>query len=221
MIGILTNNWQYKAGSVLLAGLLWLGVVEEPELATSVPAPIQYRHVPKDLEMSSDVSDKVQLEIKGPASKLSPLALADTRVLLDLSAVKRAGDRTFPIDRGNVELPPGVQLDRSSPAQVRLHFEPRLSKMVPVRVRVRQRPVEGYEIGWQQVEPAQLQIVGPESRVSRIESVETDSIDVDHLKDARETFQVHAYPADPQVRFAGDGKVRVGIEVKKSAGSPQ
>src|SRR5262245_57932009 len=98
MIGLLTDNWRYKAGSVVLAGLLWLGLVEESELATSVLAPVQYRNVPKDLEMNSDVSDKVHLEIRGPASKLGPAVLADTRVLLDLSSVTRPGERTFPID---------------------------------------------------------------------------------------------------------------------------
>jgi YbbR domain-containing protein len=221
MIRILTDNWKYKLGSVTLAGLLWLGVVEESELITSVLAPIQYQNVPKDLEMNSDVSDKVHLEIKGPASKLGPAVLADTRVLLDLSAVNRPGERTFPIDRNTVVLPSGVELDRASPSQVRLHFESRLAKAVPVRVRIRQRPEEGYEIGSQQVEPAQLVVVGPESRVARIETVETDSIDIDHLKDATEVFRVHAYLSDPQVRFVGDGKVAIRIAVKKSASPVQ
>jgi len=221
MIRLITSNWKYKFGSVALAGLLWLGLVEESELATSLLAPIQYRNVPKDLEMSSDVSDRVHLEVRGPASKLGPAVLADTRVLLDLGGVKRAGERTFPIDKGNVVLPSGVELDRASPALVRLHFEPRLTKVVPVRVRIRQRPEVGYEIGAQQLYPGRLEIVGPESRVARIESVETDSIDVDHLKDAGEMFHVHAYLADSQVRFVGDGKVDVRIEVKKSNGTAQ
>ncbi len=221
MIRLLTDNWKYKAGSVGLAGLLWLGVVEETELATSVLAPIQYRNGPKDLEMTSDVSDKVHLEIRGPASKLGPAVLADTRVLLDLANVKRPGERTFPLDRANVVLPSGVQLDRSLPAQVRLQFEPRLTKTVKVTARIKQKPGEGFEIASQQIDPPQLRIVGSLSRVERIESVETDSIDIDHLKDAAEVFTVHAYLADPQVRFAGDGKVGVRIEVKKIAGPPQ
>lgn len=221
MIRLITDNWKYKFGSVMLAGLLWLGVVEEKELATSVLAPVQYEHVPKDLEMNSDLSDKVHLEIRGPASKLGPAILADTRVLLDLSGVNRPGERTFPIDQDNVVLPSGVQLDRATPSQVRLVFEARLAKSVPVHVRIRERPHEGYEIAAQQIEPNELAIVGPESRVSRIESVETDPIDVDHLKDATEVFRVHAYLSDPQVRFAGDGKVQIRVTVKKTAAQVQ
>jgi YbbR domain-containing protein len=216
VIGLLTNNWKYKVGSVLLAGLLWLGVVEEPELATSVLVPVLYRNVPKDLEMSSDVSERVLLEVSGPASKLAPSILADARITLDLSDVKRAGDRTFPIERGTVALPSGVQLDRASPSQVRLAFEPRFSREVRVRVRIRKRPAEGYEIAAQDVQPARLQIVGPESHVDRIETVETDPIDVGHLKGGKEVFKVHAYLADPMVRFVGNGRVEATIEVRQA-----
>ena len=220
MMGLLTANWKYKLGSVSLAGLLWLGVVEETELATSVLAPIQYRNVPKDLEMTSDVSDRVRLDIRGPASKIGPAVLADTKVLLDLGGVKRPGERTFPIDRANVVLPSGVDLDRSSPSQVRLRFEPRLTKLVKVAVRIKPRTEQGFEISSQRAEPGELEITGPLSRVKQIDRVETDLIDIDHLKNASEVFTVHAYLADPQVRFAGNGKVSVRVEVRRAAGSP-
>ena len=221
MIRLITHNWKYKAGSVVLAGLLWLGLVEEPELSTSVLAPIQYKNLPKDMEINSDVSDKVHLEVRGPSSKLSPAMLADSSVLLDLDGVKRAGDRTYPIDAATLVLPTGVQLERSVPAQVRLHFERRLYKEVPVLARIRQRPDQGFEVVAQVVEPSRLRVVGPESRVMRIERVETDPIDLDRLAGAVETFAVHAYLLDPQVRFEGDGSVKVRVEVRKTAGSPR
>lgn len=217
MIRLLTDHWKYKVGSVALAGLLWLGTVEESELATTLLASVQYKNVPKDLEMSSDLPDKVHLEVSGPASKLSPAVLADTRILLDLGIVKRPGVRTFPIDQVNVVLPSGVVLERASPSQVRLSFEPRLSKMVKVKLRVRQQPTDGFEIVSQSISPPELAVVGPASRVQQIDSVETDSIDLDHLGNAAEVFTVHAYLADPQVRFAADGKVKIRVEVKKTA----
>jgi YbbR domain-containing protein len=219
MIGLITQNWKYKLSSVGLASLLWLSVVEETELTTSLLVPLQFKNAPKEMEMSSDVSDKVHLDLRGPASKLRAAALADTSVLLDLGAVKRNGERTFPVDRAAIVLPSGVILDRAIPGQVRLRFENRAAKEVPVTVRIRTQPADGYEIVSQRVEPARLRIVGPESRVSRLESVETDSIDADDLKDTEEIFPVHAYPADTQVRIEGDGRVQVRIHVKKTGGA--
>ena len=221
MIGLITHNWRYKAGSVVLAGLLWLGLIEQSELATSVLTPIQYKNVPKDMELSSDVTDKVHLELRGPASKLRPAALADSSVLLDLRGVTQTGEHTFAINQDALVLPSGVRLDRAVPAQVRLRFERRMVKEVPVRSRVRHRPAEGYEVASEKIEPGNLRVVGPESRVARVVSVDTDSIDLDHLKDATEVFEVHAYLSDPQVRFDGDGRVNVRIEVRKTGSSPR
>lgn len=216
MIRLLTDNWKYKAGSVLLAGLLWLGVVEESELATSVLVPIQYRNIPKDLEMISDVTDKVHLEIRGPASKLSAAMFTDSSVLIDLRDVRAPGDRTFPIDPANLSLPAGVSLDRAVPAQVRLHFERRLTREVPVSVRLGPVP-QGYEVVSQKAEPAQLRIAGPETHVAAVEQVATDAIDVGELRDGNAgEFRVQAYLADPQVRFEGAGSVKVRIQLKRS-----
>ncbi|MBM3792617.1 MAG: hypothetical protein FJW31_00825 [Acidobacteria bacterium] len=216
MIQIVTSNWKYKAGSLVLASLLWLGVVEESELATSVLAPIQYKNLPRDLEMSSDASDKVHLEVRGPASKLNAAMLADARVLLDLSAVDQPGDRTFPIDPLSLGLPLGVSLDRTVPAQVRLHFERRQTKEIRVTIRLRGAGAQGLEILEQTATPATLRITGPETRVTRIDTVDTDPIDVDGLKAAVVDYQVHAYLPDPQVRFVGDGRVTVRLRVKRN-----
>lgn len=215
MIRLITDNWKYKAGSVMLAGLLWLGVVEEGELATSVLVPIQYRNIPKDLEMISDVTDKVHLEIRGPASRLTASNLADASVLLDLGDVRRAGDRTFPIDSSTLVLPSGVQLDRAIPAQVRLHFERRLARQVPVVIRLGPLP-EGFEVASQTADPPSLRIVGPETHVGRIEEAATDAIDLSDLTSQQPgEVQVNAYVSDPQVRFENDGRVKVRIQLRK------
>ena len=219
MIHLVTNNWKYKAGSLGLAALLWLGIVQESELATSVLAPIQYKNLPKDLEMSSDVSDKVHLEVRGPSSKLNAALLAESRVLLDLGNVNQPGDRTFPVDPGSLGLPAGVSLDRAVPAQVRLHFERRQTREVAVTIRLRDANSDGVEILEKTTSPASLHIVGPETRVARLEAVETDPIDVGAAKDGVTEFQVHAYLPDPQVRFVGDGRLKVTLRVKRTAGT--
>lgn len=215
MIRLLTDNWKYKTGSVLLASLLWLGVVEETELATSVLVPIQYRNVPKDLEMISDVTDKVHLEIRGPASKLSPAMFAETKVLLDLRDVKAPGDRTFPVDSTDLTLPAGVSLSRAIPAQVRLHFERRQTREVPISIRLGPLP-PGYEVAAQTAEPDSLRIVGPETRVAAIEQVATDTIDVSDLREQSGEFVAQTYLADAQVRFDGAAKVKVRVQLKKN-----
>lgn len=214
MIRLITENWKYKLGSIALSSALWLGIVEENELATSVLAPVQYRNIPKDLEMSSDLSDKVHLEVRGPASKLTAAMLSDAFILLDLRGVNRAGERTFPVDSTNLQLPSGVELDRAVPAQIRLHFERRMTKEVPVVVRIGQEPPAGFSLSGYSVTPTVMRLVGPESRVREVNSVSVDALDLSDTR-ANDELTANAYVPDPQVRFEGGSQVTVRVNVTR------
>lgn len=212
MLRILTHRWPYKLFSVIAASVLWLLIVEEPEVGTSILVPVQYRNMPKDLEISSDVRDRIHVEVRGPASKLTPAGLDDASVVLDLGFVRSAGERTFPV-KENMHIPMGVALDRAVPAQVRVRFEKRVTREVPVVVRIG-KPPAGYEIVSQQVSPGRLRLVGPESRVREVESVETDPVDLTETNESEE-FLVQTYVADPQVRVDGDGRVAVRVQLAR------
>ena len=216
MISWITDNWGYKLFALVLSAALWTVLVKEQEVADSFAVPVQYRNIPRDLEILSSVSDRVHLEVRGPSGKLTPAQFADTAVMLDLAGVNRPGERTFPIETGTLTLPSGARLQRAAPAQIRLVFEKRLLREVPVKIRIGMPPPGGYEIGSQVAEPEYLRIAGPESRVRNVDALETDSLDLSDTV-ATEEFRVHAFAGDPQVRIDGDSRVRVRISVRKSA----
>jgi YbbR domain-containing protein len=214
MLGILTRNITWKLLSFGLAILLWMVVVRDPELHTTVPVPVLYRGMPQNLELSGELQDRVQVELRGPASQLTPEDLADAAVVLDLGAVEKPGDRTYTIEPSNVSLPAGVRLSRAVPSQLRLHFERRMSRRVPVRVRFSAGPPDGFEVVSNSVTPDTLAIVGPESNVRLIAFVDTDSIDLSNVFAPAE-FSVNVYVADAQVRFEGVPRVTVRVEVAR------
>jgi YbbR domain-containing protein len=215
MIRLLTANLEWKAVSLLVALGLWYFVVREPELVASQSVPIFYKDLTKDLEIGSEVPDRVHLEIRGPAGKLSPANLADAAVLLDLSSVDVPGERTFTISTPSLNLPRGVAFLRAVPSQLRLRFDRILSKEVPVQVRVGTPPPTGYRILTETVTPARLRIAGAENRVRQVESAQTDPIDLSGVI-GRTELRVHAYVADPQVRFEGASAVTVNVAVEKT-----
>ena len=165
-------------------------------------------------------------EISGPAARLHEADLTNRRVVLNLESVLRPGERTFTIERRNIDLPAGLSLVRAIPAQVRIAFERSVSASVPVRVRIAVPPPEGYRVARQQALPNALRIVGPESRVRQVESVDADPIDLSRTV-GKARFQVHAFVADPQVRFVSSPLVEVSVSLEKtvpggapSSGSP-
>jgi len=213
----LTKNLSWKLASLGLSFLFWVALTADPPVAASISVPVQFKNIPKDLEVSSDVLDKVQLEVKGPSGKLTPASLSDSSVVFDLAAVFRPGEKTFPIQEAAIRLPAGVVLQRSIPDQVRIHFEKRIVREVPVEIRFASPP-KGYTVVSSRAEPARLRILGPESRVSRMDSVDTDPLDLSGVVGTA-TFSVQAYTSDPRVRFESGGRVRVIVVARKSDGS--
>lgn len=212
MKDLLLKNLGWKILSLAVALMLWITLVGEQQLSTATSVPIVLRNVPADLEISSEVPDRVHIEIQGPAARLNQLP--HPAVTLDLSHVSHPGERTFTIRQANLNLPPGVRFVRSVPAQLRLRFERRLSRKVPVQVRIGSPPPPGYRIVKQEAQPETVTITGPESRVSRLDHAETDSIDVSAQIGERE-YPVSAYLTDPHVRITDATRVAVRIVVEK------
>ncbi|MBM3811221.1 MAG: YbbR-like domain-containing protein [Acidimicrobiia bacterium] len=210
-----TRNFGWKLSSLALASLIYVAMHIDPPVATSIAVPVQYRNIPRELERSEDAVDRVQLEVRGPSGRLSQASLADTAVVLDLSTVAQPGERTFPVQEAQILLPPGVTLQRSVPNQIRLFFEKRLVRDVPVEIRIGTPPPPGYVVFSQRVEPPRLRVVGPERRVGELSVVETDPLDLGGVVGSAR-FSVHAYISDPRVRFETSGRVTAIIEVRKS-----
>lgn len=127
------RNIGWKVLSLALAFVLWLGMAREPEVATTYSAPIEFKNMPDDLDIVSDVPARVRLELRGPAPSLER-NLGSVAVLLDLGAIQ-PGVRTFPIQTSNVvRLPMDVACRRAVPSQVTLRFEHDLTRDVPVEI---------------------------------------------------------------------------------------
>jgi len=217
MKDLVVKHWRWKLISLALAVMLWLSTAGEPESGTSLSVPVFYQNSPREWEISSSVIDRVRLEVHGPASKLSQHAMADAAVMVDLSVVKRPGEITIPLDGAAISLPAGVHVDRVMPPQVRLRFEKRLVKEIPVQARVSAQPPAGYEVVMLRVTPALMQVEGPESSVEAMTAAETDDLDLSGVT-GKESIASHASLDDPMVRFVKGSRVVVEVEVRKAGG---
>lgn len=219
-LGFLTRNFGWKAGSLLLAVLLWAAFSAEPDIVTEHTVPILYRGLPQQYLVTGNVPNSIEVELRGASGLLTASSLADTVVLLDASSVDSPGEKTVTIGSENLNLPRGVTFLRAVPSQLRLRFSRIASKDVPVEVRFSGELPSGYKIASKTVEPTTLRVVGSEARVDSVMGVETDAIDLTHATQSG-TFRVNAFVNDPQIGFDSSPVVTVRIAVEKTGNDNQ
>ena len=200
-----TQNLGWKIFSLLVAIFLWSSFARDSATSAFLSVPLEYKGLNSKLEISSEPVDSVSLDLHGASEDIKRFSISRSPVVLDFSAIRQPGERTFYIDERNVELPPGMKIERTFPAQLRFQFERSVSRDVPVRVRHSGKPKEGFRLS---VAPETVSIVGPESRVNRIEAADTDMIDLSAIS-ADAEFHVNAFIGDAHVRFKQPPRVIV------------
>jgi YbbR domain-containing protein len=213
VLGVLTNNIGWKLLSLAAAFLLWFSVASEPELATLHAVPVEYKSIPDDLEISSDVREYVTLEMRGPAGRLLDVPDGRSAVILDFSSVHQPGERTFDVDSRNVSLPRGIHLVRVIPAQLTFTFERRVTREVPVEIHLSQ-PHQGYTVVSNEAVPPNVVITGPASAVNRTASVITDPVDISGVV-SNAQYRVNTHLIERLARYQTSSYVTVRVVVKK------
>ena len=210
-----TYNAGWKLLSVLIAVALWIDVAREPELATSLSVPVQLKSIPDDLDIGSNVPERMHLEVRGPSGRLSRDNLSDVALILDL-ADARAGERTYTIRPSNFILPSGVAFYRAVPSQITLTFDRLASQNVKIFPRYSKPPQAGYRVRAYVLEPENVRIRGPEGRVRRIDRVWTDPVDLSGVVSAAE-FHTHVNVGDAQVRMDSPTSITLKVTLERTA----
>ncbi len=210
MIQLLTRNLVWKLLSLVLAIGLWVLVAREPEVATSLSVPVDFKNMRDDLDVTGSLPDRVRLEVRGPSGRLTRENLSGVAVVLDLSDAQ-PGERTYSIRGRNLNLPSGVVFYRAVPSQLTLRFDGLVLKDEPVQLTYVNKP-SGYRIASQEFSPTVVRIRGSQDRVRAINLVKTDPLDLRGVT-GEKVFHTHLNVGDPQVRLL-EAPADITVEVK-------
>jgi YbbR domain-containing protein len=205
------NNWFLKIASLCLATLLWAAVSNEASSEIGLEVPIEYRNIPAQMEITGDMTNTVQVRLRGSSNVIKGITARDIATTIDLSNM-RTGEKIVALSPHNVEAPFGADVIRVSPSSVRFTLERTLVKSVPIVPTILGQPPEGYEVGRVLLSPSAVQIEGPESRINSLSSIATVPIRVDRRQSAFEQTVDLDVP-DPQIRLQHPSPVNVKIEI--------
>jgi YbbR domain-containing protein len=205
------TNFRLKLTSVSLALLIWLTINGEPKSEIRFKVPLEYRNLPKGVEVLDDTVNAVDIRLSAPTGMIKRLEAADVIGTVDLSDWSY-GEKTYSISASNISIPYGVTITKITPSKIRLRFEPTQHKTVPVRPRTIGRVADGHQVTSVTCEPTSVEIEGPEAHLSGVHVISTDSIDVSGRSESF-TKRVDLFVEDPLVRLSRTQQTVVEIRI--------
>jgi YbbR domain-containing protein len=209
----LVHNWLLKVVSVLVATLLWAAVSNEASSEIGLEVPLEYRNIPPQMEITGDMTNTVQVRLRGSSNVIKDVTASRVAATIDLSKMP-AGEKVVTLSPHNVEAPFGADVIRVNPSSVRFTLERTIVKTVTVVPTILGEPADGYEMGAVFISPNAVEVEGPESRVNTLSSLATVPIRLDQRQAPIE--QTAALDvADPQIRLQRPAPVNVKVEIRR------
>ena len=212
-------NFGLKLLSLVLATGLWFIIAKDEQPAeVAMRAPIVFKDVPSQLEISTESIPEAQIRVRGPERMIRQLKTNEVQAELDLTGVKE-GDRTFDLTLHQVRHPKDIEIVQIVPSQLHLAFDTRLTREVPVSPKVVGIFASGDNVikKW---DPEHVTISGPRRHVELISEAKTDPIDATGTSGTA-VFSTNVYVSDPLVQVEQPATIRVVVTVQKAgAGTP-
>lgn len=210
---VLHNFW-LKVFSLLAATTLWYAVAREPTAEIAFRVPIEFQHVPENMEIASEKVPEAQIRIRGPERLIREVAASQIHPVIDLSGA-RPGERTYDLNTGEISVPHGVEVVQVVPTQFRMELDQRATRTVEVRPRVTGSFPAGYHLEKVTCEPWAVTVMGPAKRINALDTVTTDPVDATGVVGTL-TVPAAVFVNDPLVRVVQPLRVRVTITTARN-----
>jgi YbbR domain-containing protein len=212
------DNLGLKIFSLLFAVALWLIVARDPIAEVAITVPIEFHHVPENLDINSENIPTAQVRVRGAARLVHGLRPEEVHVEVDLAGAK-PGERTFDLTAQQVHQPTDLQVVQVVPSQFRISLDSILTRTVEVRPRVTGNFASGLRIARIEVSPSAVTISGPRSRVEKVQSATTDPIDASGVVTSQ-AFSANVYVSDPLIQIVHPVPVHVTVIMDKVSAAP-
>ncbi len=209
------ENWPAKILSFAFAIILmqfYKGSLLEKKYF-SIPLAVENKG---ELIPASNIPRIIKVSVWGNTKDLEPIKEDDIIAMIDISSIKEEGEYKIPIRakiKGSTEETGALEV-KVLPSELKLKLEKVLSKRVPVKLSLRGTPRKSYEIYQSEIDPASVEIVGPNSEVSKIEELFTNPVSIDNR---RSSFRgaVDIFNANTLIAISGSSKINYSIKIRE------
>src|SRR5262249_3396399 len=104
-----------------------------------------------------------------------------------------------------------VKVERIDPASIKIKLEPTMAKRVKVEAQFTGQVAQGMEVYQVRLDPAAVEIEGPQSLVSKIDRVLTETVDLDGRNASFQTFV--EVEAQDSLRVKAPGPIGLSVDI--------
>lgn len=181
----MTENIGIKIVSLFVAMVLWFVVLgsQGVEITKELPVEVQ---TSDEVALSNELPERVSVRLAVPKAFVRAMVNSnrDVPIKVNLTGAK-AGNVRYQFLPEHLALPLGVRVLSFRPTHLDLRLEPVKTKKVPVILRLRGAPAEGYKVTHSEVTPNTMTLKGAKSVLQRVREVNTFVVD---LADRKQPF---------------------------------
>lgn len=198
---VFLEDWGTKLIALGITFALWLGIT-----GLRTPTTLRLKNVSlvtrisNEMEITNTPVEEVVIVLTGDKREIDKLTARDLVVSVDLTEVT-PGDRIVQLtpETVNLNLPNGVKLDEIQPSKIPVKLEKVEEKEVTVKVETEGNVAEGFEIYRTDVVPAKVRVRGAESFVKSLDSISTEKVNIEGLKENYSPRQIGLNIVNPKV----------------------
>jgi len=220
------SDWLVIGGACALAVLLWFHAVTEHTYQKEIDIRLQVDAVPADLSaekllVANALPGKVRVLVSGRGKDLLSLKEEDFFLRVQSRGTTPGSVYSYRLSPDQVEnAAPGVDVQIRKivePRELEVEIDKRGERLVDVEPALSVEVAEAYrQVGRVQVEPRQVNLIGPSKHLGRIGSVRTDTLVLRDVRDAID-LQVGIRPPEGMRVEVSPPQVRVYFDVQELA----
>ncbi len=173
---LLENIW-LVIFALLTSISLWFFVTYKGQSETIVEASIEFKNIPKGVEILKQNIKKVNLSIRGHERLIKNLGPGELRVIVDLANAKQ-GEMIHYFDKENVALPKAIKVLKIEPNFVKISIDESITKVFPVKALIVGSPEKGFAVQSINIKPSSVTVEGSKTEIAKIRVIRTEPIEI-------------------------------------------
>jgi YbbR domain-containing protein len=205
------ENLGLKLASFIFAIILWFFVMSRGKTEMSFQSPLEFRNIPKNLELVGETTKSVDVWIQGQESTLRGLKGDDVKTAVDLAGAKE-GEGIYYISPENVKVSFNLKVVRVNPSSIKVRLDRVITKTVELRPTIVGKPVQGYRVKKIEIHPPSITIEGLRREVDPLRFLRTEPIDITgNYEDFTQEGKVDASGKNIRIQEKGNVEIKVFI----------